>query len=117
MNRMHESLNLFDEVLKNPLFKDTPIFLFLNKKDLFEEMIPKYPLKRCFDEYEGPPGEMQPALDYIQQKFLDVAKQRCPGKKIYIHVIAARLRMDMKVAFGEVKEELKVIMAAQKKKK
>jgi len=36
VNRMRESLNLFAEVVKNPIFKSTPIFVFLNKKDLFE---------------------------------------------------------------------------------
>jgi hypothetical protein len=38
----------------------------------------------------------------------------CPGKKIFIQVIAARVRMDMKVAFGEVKEQLKKINAAKR---
>ena len=50
---MKESLELFKEVVKNPLFKHTPIFVFLNKKDLFEEMIKKYPLTKCFPEYTG----------------------------------------------------------------
>lgn len=116
VNRMHESLKLFDEVLKNPLFKDTPVFLFLNKKDLFEEMIPKHPLSRCFPDFPGPEGDVRAAIQFIEGKFLEVAKLRCPGKKIYIHVIAARVRLDMKVAFGEVKEELKKITAAAKKK-
>jgi guanine nucleotide-binding protein subunit alpha len=53
---MQESLALFAEVVKNPLFKATPIFVFLNKKDLFEEMIPKTPLKTCFPEYNGKYG-------------------------------------------------------------
>jgi hypothetical protein len=114
---MHESLNLFAEIMKNPLFKDTPIFLFLNKKDLFEQMITKHPLTVCFPEYTGPAGEVVPAVEYIKSKFLDVAKKFCPNKKIYIQVIEARLRMDMKVAFGEVKEELKKIEAAKKAKK
>lgn len=39
MNQMHESLNLFKEVAGNPIFKKTPMFVFLNKKDLFEEVI------------------------------------------------------------------------------
>jgi hypothetical protein len=69
VNRMHESLNLFEEILKNPLFRETPIFIFLNKKDLFEEMIPKYPLTNCFPEYDGPAGEVRPAIDYIQKKY------------------------------------------------
>lgn len=38
VNVMHEDLNLFEETVKNPLFEKTPIFLFLNKKDLFEAM-------------------------------------------------------------------------------
>lgn len=39
VNRMHESLQLFEEVVKNPIFANTPIFVFLNKKDLFESMV------------------------------------------------------------------------------
>jgi len=39
VNRMHESLGLFGEVVSNPVFESTPIFMFLNKKDLFEDMI------------------------------------------------------------------------------
>lgn len=39
MNRMHESLTLFSEVAGNPIFEKTPMFVFLNKKDLFEDMI------------------------------------------------------------------------------
>jgi hypothetical protein len=39
VNRMHESLNLFGEVTKNPAFEKTPLFVFLNKKDLFESSI------------------------------------------------------------------------------
>mmetsp|Transcript_22184 Transcript_22184/g.22893 ORF Transcript_22184/g.22893 Transcript_22184/m.22893 type:complete len:356 (-) Transcript_22184:714-1781(-) len=117
VNRMHESLVLFEDILKNPLFKDTPIFVFLNKKDLFEEMIPKYPLTNCFPEYDGPAGEVRPALDFIEKKYNDIAARVCPGKKIYIQVIAARVRLDMKVAFGEVKEQLKKISAGKKEKK
>jgi len=112
---MKESLALFAEVVKNPLFKNTPIFVFLNKKDLFEEMIPKYPLKNCFPEYEGPPGEVMPALDFIKSKYLQIMQENLPGKPIYIQVIAARVRMDMKVAFGEVKEQLKKLFPVKKK--
>ena len=93
--------------MKNPIFKNTPIFVFLNKKDLFEEMIKKAPLKKCFADYQGPEGELNPALEFIQQKFRDVLHQHCPGKPLSIHIIAARVRRDMKMAFGEVKDNLK----------
>lgn len=114
-NRMHESLSLFADIVKNPIFKKTPIFIFLNKKDLFEEMIPKTSLKVCFPEYDGPDGQVLPAVEYIKKKYEAIMAEHCPGKHVYIHVIAARLRMDMKVAFGEVKEELKKLYAPKKK--
>ena len=100
---MQESLNLFTEVVKNPLFRNTPIFVFLNKKDLFEEMIPKTPLKTCFPEYNGAPGEVRPALEYIEKRYKMIMQEHVPGKPVYVHIIAARLRMDMKIAFGEVR--------------
>ena len=72
---MQESLSLFADIVKNPIFKKTPIFIFLNKKDLFEEMIPKVSLKVCFPEYDGPDGEVMSALDYIQKKYKEVMEQ------------------------------------------
>ena len=71
---MMESLALFREVVKNPVFEKTPIFLLLNKKDLFEQLIPKVPLTYCFPDYKGPPGEVMPAVDFIKaqyQKIMD----------------------------------------------
>jgi hypothetical protein len=52
-NRMHEALNLFQQIANNPVFLKTPIFLFLNKKDLFEKMIQETDLSKCFPEYSG----------------------------------------------------------------
>jgi hypothetical protein len=52
-NRMHESLKVFEEISNNKWFQSTPIILFLNKKDLFEEKIAKVDLKVCFPEYTG----------------------------------------------------------------
>lgn len=107
VNRMHESLRLFEEVVANPLFKDTPIYLMLNKKDLFETMIPTVPLTVCFPEYTGELGDVRSALAYVESKFRDIHTKRCPHKQLRIYVIAARVRMDMKSSFGEIKDELK----------
>mmetsp|Transcript_13742 Transcript_13742/g.14944 ORF Transcript_13742/g.14944 Transcript_13742/m.14944 type:complete len:389 (-) Transcript_13742:1361-2527(-) len=106
-NIMRESLKLFEEVVKNPLFKNTPIYVFLNKKDLFEELIKVHSLKKCFPDYDGPEKDMNAALQYIQKKFEQVLETHTPHKKTTIHVIAARVRRDIKLAFGEVKENLK----------
>jgi len=53
MNRMIESMKLFDSICNNKWFVDTSIILFLNKKDLFEEKIARSPLNICFPEYQG----------------------------------------------------------------
>ncbi len=53
MNRMMESMKLFDSICNNKWFVDTSIILFLNKKDLFAEKIRHSPLNVCFPEYKG----------------------------------------------------------------
>lgn len=53
MNRMIESMKLFDSICNNKWFVETSIILFLNKKDLFEDKISKSPLTICFPEYQG----------------------------------------------------------------
>lgn len=108
-NRMKESLALFEEIMKMSVFTNTPVFVFLNKKDLFEEMITRHPLSKCFPEYTGPDGEQLPALEFIQKKYTEVYK-KYRGENddnLFVQILAARVRMDMKVAFAEVKETLK----------
>ncbi|CAM9342168.1 unnamed protein product [Phaeothamnion confervicola] len=117
-NRMQESLKLFKQVAGNPIFKGTPIFLFLNKKDLFEQMIKKTPLSVCFPEFNGPGGDVHSAIEFSTRfladafcagRYREVAEATVPGKPLFVHVVAARVRMDMKVAWGDVKDQLKNI--------
>ena len=114
VNRMHESLSLFGEVVSNPVFESTPIFMFLNKKDLFEDLIKTKSIKTCFPDYDGEDGAALPALDCIKKKYSDIMQKHCPGKDFPIHIVAARVRMDMKNAFGDVKEEIKKIYKTKK---
>lgn len=53
MNRMIESMKLFDSICNSKWFVETSIILFLNKKDLFEDKIRRSPLTICFPEYSG----------------------------------------------------------------
>lgn len=53
MNRMVESMKLFDSICNSKWFVETSIILFLNKKDLFQEKILSSPLTICFPEYTG----------------------------------------------------------------
>jgi guanine nucleotide-binding protein G(i) subunit alpha len=50
---MKESLALFDGVVNSRWFFSTSIILFLNKKDVFQEKLPRVPLVKYFPEYAG----------------------------------------------------------------
>ena len=50
---MKESLALFDGVVNSRWFFSTSIILFLNKKDVFQDKLPRVPLERYFGEYTG----------------------------------------------------------------
>jgi len=116
-NRMKESLELFSEVTKKDIFKNTPIFLFLNKKDLFEDMVTKQKidLNVAFPEYTGG-CDLDKSLDFITNEYRKRMELSTPGKKFTYFIIAARVRMDMKMAFGEVKDMLKNIYQKKGKK-
>uniref|UniRef100_A0A4X2LLZ2 Uncharacterized protein n=1 Tax=Vombatus ursinus TaxID=29139 RepID=A0A4X2LLZ2_VOMUR len=50
MNRMHQSMKLFDNICNNRWLSGTSIILFLNKKGLSEEKLKK-PTKSLYPEY------------------------------------------------------------------
>ncbi|GAM22890.1 hypothetical protein SAMD00019534_060650 [Acytostelium subglobosum LB1] len=102
-NRMQESLTLFGQICNNPIFADTPTFLMLNKKDLFEQMIQKTDLSKCFPDYDGG-NDTKLALEFIKGKFQ--AKLQPANKVLYTHYIAARYKKDIKFTWDEVKTVL-----------
>ena len=53
INRMTESLSLFQNIARYPWFTKSSIILFLNKKDLLEEKIMSSHLADYFPEYTG----------------------------------------------------------------
>uniref|UniRef100_A0A8C8AKJ8 G protein subunit alpha transducin 1 n=1 Tax=Otus sunia TaxID=257818 RepID=A0A8C8AKJ8_9STRI len=60
VNRMHESLHLFNSICNHRYFATTSIVLFLNKKDVFLEKIKKAHLSICFPDYDGEGGSSSP---------------------------------------------------------
>ncbi|XP_077385465.1 guanine nucleotide-binding protein G(i) subunit alpha-2-like isoform X1 [Festucalex cinctus] len=100
MNRMHESMKLFDSICNNKWFTETSIILFLNKKDLFEEKITRSPLAICFPEYTGP-NKFDEAASYIQTKFEDLNKKK-DTKEIYTHFTCATDTKNVQFVFDAV---------------
>lgn len=110
VNRMHESLLLFNSICNHKYFATTSIVLFLNKKDLFQEKITKVHLSICFPEYSGP-NTFEDAGNYIKNQFLDL-NLRKEDKEIYSHMTCATDTQNVKFVFDAVtdiiiKENLK----------
>lgn len=100
MNRMIESMKLFDSICNNKWFVETSIILFLNKKDLFEEKITKSSLTICFPEYTGS-NTYEEGANYIRLKFENLNKRK-DQKEIYTHFTCATDTNNIKFVFDAV---------------
>uniref|UniRef100_A0A8C3KLS1 G protein subunit alpha transducin 1 n=1 Tax=Calidris pygmaea TaxID=425635 RepID=A0A8C3KLS1_9CHAR len=110
VNRMHESLHLFNSICNHRYFATTSIVLFLNKKDVFLEKIKKAHLSICFPDYDGP-NTYDDAGNYIKLQFLELNMRR-DVKEIYSHMTCATDTENVKFVFDAVtdiiiKENLK----------
>ena len=103
INRMHEDLDLFRETVKTNAFKNTPIFLFFNKKDLFDVSLKSSNIDTCFPDYKGK-QEPEEAQAYISQQFRDALP---PNKTIEMFVaLSAKKKEEVRDAFEKVKAKL-----------
>lgn len=85
-NRMRDSLALFQTICNTKVFESTPIIIFFNKKDLFEDKIKRVDLNVCFPEYdEG--LDYNKAAAYVEDRFLELNKNK--SRQIYVHQTCA----------------------------
>jgi len=86
VNRMRESLKLFDEIVNSMYFYDKPTIIFFNKYDIFKEKIKFSPLIKTFDDFEGG-DDLQLATEYITKKFKNLRNEN--EKAMYTHLTTA----------------------------
>lgn len=99
-NRMKESLFLFHRTLKGKNgdnFKASSVILFLNKDDLFREMIKTYPITKCFPKYNGELNE-EDQYNFIKQKYVAQVAPR----SIFVHRTCATDTEKIQVIFNAV---------------
>ncbi|CAB1330302.1 unnamed protein product, partial [Coregonus sp. 'balchen'] len=109
MNRMHESMKLFDSICNNKWFTDTSIILFLNKKDLFDEKIGRSPLTICYPEYAVPimhfyyyRASTYRKLPPISVSMFEDLNRRKGTKEIYTHFTCATDTKNVQFVFDAV---------------
>ncbi|XP_057248377.1 guanine nucleotide-binding protein alpha-2 subunit isoform X3 [Beta vulgaris subsp. vulgaris] len=79
-NRMLETKELFEWVLKQRCFERTSIMLFLNKFDIFEKKVHNVPLNTCewFKDYQPVSSgkqEIEHAYEFVKKKFEELYYQ------------------------------------------
>lgn len=101
VNRMQESLELFEEICNSKWFNNTAIIIFFNKMDLFKKKISKVDIKCLFPDYQG--GlDSEKALEYIKGAFL--FKNKNPRKNLFVHYTCATDTENVRVVFEASRE-------------
>jgi len=107
---MAEAIETFQKVMGYDCFKSVPIFVFLNKRDLFETSIKESDLTILFPEYTGGQNA-ENALKFIEDKFRGCfPSDRDPGD-LQFDYLASRYTSDVKKSFEHIRNYL-----AEKKK-
>ena len=70
-NQLLDTLDLFKEIVNLPNFRETPFYIWFNKKDLFESTLKAYPLKKLFPHYKGG-SDVNEATKYLMMLFTDL---------------------------------------------
>jgi guanine nucleotide-binding protein G(i) subunit alpha len=82
VNRMAESIQVFDELCNSSWFDYCSFVLFFNKEDVFREKIEQVRLNVCFKDYSGK-MEYKECMDFIINKYLE---RNVKNRKVHVHV-------------------------------
>ncbi|CAN8284377.1 unnamed protein product [Cochlearia groenlandica] len=110
-NRMMETKELFDWVLKQPCFEKTSFMLFLNKFDIFEKKVLDVPLNVCewFKDYQpisSGKQEIEHAYEFVKKKFEELYYQNtAPDRVDRVFKIYRTTALDQKL----VKKTFKLV--------
>lgn len=107
-NNMLEGIELFHEIVNKDLFLETPIVLFLNKRDLFVERLRDRPLSVCFPDCTLQPGDDHEeyaleSIRYLKKKFTEKVQG---DREISILATVATDSGNMKTIWNNVQQML-----------
>lgn len=100
MNRMVETLSLFDQTINSRWFAQTPIILFLNKTDILKAKLKKRSFKAYFESFTGDQTDEREVCAYLKKVFLSI--NRVPSRPIYVHYTCATDSESMKFVISAV---------------
>jgi hypothetical protein len=105
-NRMEESLKLFQKLSGSQWLRESPMIVFFNKSDIFEEKIQSRPLSMCFQDYDtfaqksGGESEFEKSCDYIKEQYNRVFN----GTRLYTFITCALDTRNCERVFAAVRD-------------
>lgn len=104
--RIKESLTLFQQIAGRKAFARTPIYLVLNKKDIFGDMLAETSLDEVFPEYKDGKDAAK-ATGFIEEQFRSRFLEVSPkGKPLPITTMSARVRLEAKEFLFRIRDDL-----------
>ena len=105
-NRTEESLQLFKIILEYPWFRSASVILFLNKKDLFAEKVPRSYIGDYLTTFKGPPGDIEAATSFMSQLYQDCYNNKAivsDKRQLFLHLTCATDTDNIRKVFANVK--------------
>ncbi|KAL9596300.1 MAG: hypothetical protein Q9219_005895 [cf. Caloplaca sp. 3 TL-2023] len=100
---MQDSLKLFDKTVNWDLVRDIPVFLLLNKADIFQRAVERRPLSGYFEDYKKDSGYIE-ACNYIASCF-SALDHRPPGK-LHCHVINSLDTVEFQKVWQQIRSKM-----------
>uniref|UniRef100_A0A914W2D7 Uncharacterized protein n=1 Tax=Plectus sambesii TaxID=2011161 RepID=A0A914W2D7_9BILA len=101
-NNLQAALKIFQDISTSRILKNAFLLLFLNKLDIFEELLEQVDLSECFPDYDGE-NYLDPAKHYIRELFLSVAP---PKRGIFPYFTTATNTDNVEMVFQACMESV-----------
>ncbi|KAJ6254298.1 guanine nucleotide-binding protein g(o) subunit alpha [Anaeramoeba flamelloides] len=82
VNRLEESLAVFQKTLNNNYFKKKNCIILFNKLDLFKEKLKKYPFSKSFPKYKGA-NDPDKIMEWVRKLFLKKVSSKRQIRHLY----------------------------------
>ncbi|KAJ6241327.1 guanine nucleotide-binding protein g(o) subunit alpha [Anaeramoeba flamelloides] len=102
INRLKESLGLFESTANNEHFENKNCVILFNKIDLFEEKIKKVSFSEWFPDFNGNEKDVNETREFIVQQFIETAKNT--NRKIIHHFTCGTDTENIKNVFEEIQK-------------
>jgi len=99
-NRLIEALELFKVICSTQWLVNTPIILFMNKRDLFAEKIRRVDLSVMFPDYKGG-RSFDEGCRFLMSKFVSC---NVVPRDIFVHITCATDRNNIRFVFEAVQD-------------